>query len=90
MKLLFADDAWADYLWWQEQPAGLAKVNGLIEECRRAPFAGTGKPEPLKKELAGYRSRRITSEHRLVYRVSGTGNAQQLEILQCRYHYTRG
>ncbi len=88
MKLLFADEAWADYLWWQSGEApGLAKLNTLIENCRRTPFNGLGKPEPLRGEFSGYWSRRITSEHRLVYRVTDAGEAQQLEILQCRFHY---
>ena len=87
MKILFTDRAWEDYVWWQEQPAGLAKVNKLIEECRRSPFTGLGKPEPLKKDFAGYRSRRITGEHRLIYRVEGRGVLQQLELMQCRFHY---
>ena len=87
MKIVFSDDAWADYLWWQKQQSGLDKVNRLIAECRRSPFSGLGKPEPLKRELAGYWSRRITGEHRLVYRVEGKGAAQQLELVACRLHY---
>ena len=63
------------------------RINGLIEECRRHPFKGTGKPEPLSGNLSGWWSRRITSEHRLVYRISGKDEAQALEIAQCRYHY---
>ncbi len=87
MKLVFADRAWEDYLYWQGDPNILGRLNGLIKECRRTPFQGTGKPEPLRGELAGWWSRRITLEDRLVYRVTGTGAAQQLEIAQCRYHY---
>lgn len=88
MKLVFADQAWDDYLHWQETDANvLARLNGLIKECMRTPFQGTGKPEPLRGELKGWWSRRITLEDRLVYRVSGAGAAQQLEIAQCRYHY---
>ena len=88
MKITFQEDAWEDYLQWQEDdPEVLLKLNRLITECRRTPFSGTGKPEPLKHELAGAWSRRITQEHRLVYRVSGKGQAQVLEILQCRFHY---
>ena len=87
MKLIFATAAWNDYLHWQTaDPKVLARLNGLIEECRRHPFEGTGKPEPLRGDLAGWWSRRITSEHRLVYRVSGSGEAQALEIAQCRYY----
>ncbi|MCG9915652.1 MAG: Txe/YoeB family addiction module toxin [Phenylobacterium sp.] len=88
MRLVFADQAWDDYLHWQETDANvLARLNGLIKECLRTPFQGTGKPEPLRGELKGWWSRRITLEDRLVYRVSGAGAAQQLEIAQCRYHY---
>ena len=63
------------------------KINILIRECMRTPFSGTGKPEPLKGELQGIWSRRITGEHRLVYRVTGSGDAQELQIAACRYHY---
>lgn len=63
------------------------KINGLIRECLRTPFSGTGKPEPLKGELNGFWSRRISGEHRLVYRVTGSGEAQELQIAACRYHY---
>lgn len=88
MKLVFASAAWADYVQWQaEDAAVLARINLLIGECLRHPFTGTGKPEPLKRNLAGWWSRRINREHRLVYRVSGAGNAQALEILAVRYHY---
>jgi toxin YoeB len=88
VKLVFADQAWDDYLHWQKTDAnGLVRLNGLIKECMRTPFQGTGKPEPLRGELKGWWSRRITLEDRLVYRVSGAGAAQQLEIAQCRYHY---
>ncbi len=65
----------------------LDKINILIRECMRTPFSGTGKPEPLKGELQGIWSRRITGEHRLVYRVTGSGDAQELQIAACRYHY---
>lgn len=88
MKVAFDRDAWADYLYWQARDGKeLARLNALIEECRRHPFSGTGKPEPLGGNLAGWWSRRITQEHRLVYRVSGKGDAQALEIAQCRFHY---
>ena len=65
----------------------LKKVNDLIRDTERNPFSGLGKPEPLKEGLAGWWSRRITGEHRLVYRMTGSGDAQALEILACRYHY---
>jgi toxin YoeB len=88
VRLVFADQAWEDYLHWQASDGNtLERVNGLIQECMRSPFKGTGKPEPLRGELQGWWSRRITLEDRLVYRVTGKGQAQQLEIAQCRYHY---
>lgn len=88
MKVVFTSDAWRDYVAWQRDDAGtLERINKLIEECRRHPFSGTGKPEPLRRNLAGWWSRRITGEHRLVYRVSGSGEGQALEVLSCRYHY---
>ncbi len=88
MKLLFSGRAWDHYLHWQGADANtLERVNDLIEECRRHPFTGTGRPEPLKGELKGWWSRRITQEHRLVYRASGKGADQTLEIAQCRFHY---
>ena len=84
MNVVFSERAWGHYLHWQEtDKATLRKLNGLIEECLRHPFEGTGKPEPLKGDLAGFWSRRIDREHRLVYRVAGNS----LEIAQCRYHY---
>ncbi len=88
MKLVFSDNAWEDYLHWQEKNGTtLSRLNDLIRECRRTPFSGTGKPEPLRGSLAGWWSRRITREDRLVYRVSGKDEQQQLEIAQCRFHY---
>lgn len=89
MRLVFSDQSWADYLWWQApgQDKGLARVNELIKAAMRTPFQGIGKPEPLKGDLAGWWSRRITDEHRFVYRVSGKAEAQSLEIAQLRYHY---
>jgi toxin YoeB len=88
MKIVFWPTAWEDYLYWQENDTKqLARLNGLIGECRRHPFKGTGKPEPLGGNLSGWWSRRINQEHRLVYRVSGKAEAQSLEIAQCRYHY---
>jgi len=88
MKLVFSQQAWEDYLHWQaNDPAVLQRTNALIKECMRTPFTGTGKPEPLKGDLKGWWSRRITLEDRLVYRVTGTKAAQQLEISQCRFHY---
>lgn len=88
MKLVFSERAWNQYLHWQAEDAKvLARLNALLKECMRDPFRGTGKPEPLSGNLAGWWSRRINQEHRLVYRVSGKAEAQALEIAQCRYHY---
>ena len=88
MKIVISDNAWEDYCHWQEADAKtLRRLNALIRECRRTPFKGTGKPEPLKGSLAGFWSRRITREDRLVYRIAGKGDTQQLEIVQCRLHY---
>ncbi len=88
MKLVFSGRAWAHYLYWQANDAKLlARSNSLLEECCRQPLRGLGKPEPLGGNLTGWWSRRLNSEHRLIYRVSGTGGAQALEIAQCRYHY---
>ena len=88
MNLVFSERAWNHYLYWQANDAKLlARISGLLEECRRHPFKGTGKPEPLGGNLSGWWSRRINQEHRLVYRVAGKGDAQAIEVAQCRYHY---
>jgi toxin YoeB len=88
VKLVFAEQAWEDYLHWQaNDPNVLDRLNALIKEIQRSPFRGTGKPEPLKGDLKGWWSRRITLEDRLVYQVAGAGEDQQLRIAQCRYHY---
>jgi toxin YoeB len=80
----FLKAGWDDYQDWQNIDRKLlTKVNRLINETARTPFSGTGKPEPLKHDKAGWWSRRITDEHRLVYRVI----EDRLEIAQCRYHY---
>jgi len=84
LKIVFAEQAWDDYLHWQATDrALLIRINELIKECTRTPFSGRGKPEPLRGSLSGWCSRRITQEHRLVYRVEG----ENLFIAQCRYHY---
>ena len=84
MKLIFAETAWEDYLFWQEKDKRMVeRINKLIKEIRREPFTGIGKPEPLKHVLSGYWSRRITDEHRIVYRVDGDA----LLIAQLCYHY---
>lgn len=88
MKLIFFPTGWEDYCHWQAtDPKMLARLNALLEQCMRHPFKGSGKPEALRGNLRGWWSRRIDREHRLVYRVSGTGAAQALEVAQCRYHY---
>lgn len=88
MKLVFAEKAWEDYLHWQKADANvLDRLNSLIKECARDPFRGTGKPEPLRGDLKGWWSRRITLEDRLVYRVTGIGTERRLEVAQCRFHY---
>ena len=90
MRIVFSNSAWAEYLYWQEaDPSVLRRINELIQDVRRHPFSGLGKPEPLRSELGGFWSRRITQEHRLVYRVSGKGADQAVEIAACRFHYTR-
>ena len=84
MKLIFSDNAWKDYLFWQKTDKKiLRRINTLINETKRNPFEGIGKPEPLKHALSGYWSRRITDEHRLVYKVS----EDAIHIAQLRYHY---
>jgi toxin YoeB len=84
MIVSFADDAWDDYLYWQKNDKKiLNKINRLIKEIAREPFEGIGDPEPLKYNWSGYWSRRITIEHRLVYKVTD----DDLMIAQCRYHY---
>lgn len=84
MTQIFADQAWEDYLYWQQMDKKiLRRINDLIKESQRTPYAGIGKPEPLKHALQGYWSRRITSEDRIVYKVTDVG----ILIAQLRYHY---
>ena len=84
MKLVFADAAWEDCLYWQKQDKRMVvRINKLIRETQRDPFAGVGKPEPLKHALSGFGSRRITDEHRMVYKVE----PDALLIAMLRYHY---
>ena len=84
MTICWADEAWEDYLYWQQTDKRVLKrVNELIKDIRRNPFEGIGKPEPLKHQWAGYWSRRITEEHRLVYKYED----ETVSIAQCRYHY---
>ena len=88
MRIAWTANAWDDYLHWQRTDQKLmGSINDLIKDIKRVPFKGLGKPEPLKHALQGFWSRRITQEDRLVCRVSGKGETQQLEIIQCRYHY---
>lgn len=88
MRVVFSPDAWRDYLDWQRDDADTAaRINALIQDIRRSPFVGLGKPEPLKGDLSGFWSRRITREHRLVYAVAGAAGEQRVEIASCRYHY---
>ena len=83
---VWSDEARRDYLWWQEKdPKVFTRINALIEDIQRSPFSGLGKPEPLKHNWQGYWSRRITAEHRLVYKAE----KGDISIAQCRYHYKR-
>lgn len=88
MNVHFDRDAWSDVVAFLEEEQDLVRrLFALIEACRRDPFRGLGKPEPLRGDLSGWWSRRIDREHRLVYRVAGSGEARRLEVAQCRYHY---
>lgn len=87
MKVLWTLTAWREYVDWQPSDE-VAKINSLIEDiCRNPTGKGTGKPERLKGLLSGFSARRITREHRLVYRVYGAGENQTVEIIRCREHY---
>ena len=84
MKKIWFDEAWEDYLYWQNQDKKTMKrINILIRDIERGNFDGIGKPEPLKGELSGFWSRRIDSVNRLVYRIDN----DVLEILSCKGHY---
>jgi toxin YoeB len=88
MMLAWADNAWEDYLYWQKTGQKTdhkiqKRINTLVKEILRKPFAGMGDPEPLKHHWSGYWSRRIDREHRLVYRVE----TEMIIVVQCRYHY---
>ncbi|MGN6089372.1 MAG: Txe/YoeB family addiction module toxin [Actinomycetales bacterium] len=86
MKVVFSDDGWADYLWWQQQDRKVLKrINLLIEDAARNGNEGIGKPDPLKHGFQGYWSRRINDEHRLVYKVID----DEVRVAACRYHYGR-
>lgn len=84
MKLVFSENAWEDYLYWQKTDRKVVlRINALIRDIQRDPFDGIGKPEALRHALSGYWSRRITDEHRIVYKVEGDA----VMIAQLRYHY---
>jgi len=84
VKIIFSEHAWEEYLFWQSTDRKiLLRINSLIRDIQRSPFAGVGKPEPLKHALTGYWSRRITDEHRIVYKVE----RDTLLIAQLRFHY---
>lgn len=84
MKLIFSEHAWDDYLHWQRtDKKTLKRINILIKDIQKNKYEGIGKPEPLKHSLSGYWSRRITKEHRIVYKI----HDDQILIAQLRYHY---
>ena len=84
MRLIWDQNAWEDYLWWQAQDRRLLKrINQLIQDVIRSGDEGIGKPEPPKHDFAGYSSRRISDEHRLVYKIA----EGEVRIAACRYHY---
>lgn len=84
MKLIWSDNAWGDYLYWQENDKKMVKrVNSLIKDINKTPFTGLGKPEPLKHNWSGYWSRRINHSDRLIYKIQG----EDILIAQVRFHY---
>ena len=86
MNKVFSDNAWEEYtIWLKEDKKVLKRINELIKDIERNKFKGIGKPEPLKHQLAGYWSRRITDEHRLIYSIDG----ENINIISCRYHYKK-
>ncbi len=85
MRLIFSENAWEDYLYWQKNDKNLVKrINLLIRDIQRVPYEGLGKPEALQHGLSGYWSRRINSEHRIVYKIE----QDSVFIAQLRYHYS--
>jgi toxin YoeB len=89
MTTAFTETGWEDYTYWQTANADiLVRLNHIIKDIHRDPFKGIGKPEPLRGNLAGYWSRRITVEHRIVYKVEGKKPNQVLTIIQARFHYS--
>jgi toxin YoeB len=90
LKITWLDPGWDDYVWWLNNDVKmLLRINEIIKDTRRNPFTGLGKPEPLRNVMSGWWARRITQEHRLVYRVVGKGEEQALEIVGCRFHYSK-
>ena len=89
MHFEFTENGWDDFQFWIETDTSMVeKIKELLNDIRKTPFQGLGKPEPLKYDLKGFWSRRITSEHRLVYKVEGKkGSSQKCFIIQCRFHY---
>ncbi|MFN7488209.1 MAG: Txe/YoeB family addiction module toxin [Chryseotalea sp.] len=88
MIVAFTENAWADYLYWQQHDKVIVeRINLLIKEIKKEPFKGIGKPEPLRGNLSGYWSRRIDIVHRIVYHIEGVKNKQVLAIIQVRFHY---
>jgi toxin YoeB len=84
MRFIFVDESWEDYLHWQQTDRKMLKrINELLKDISRTPFTGLGKPEPLKHRYKGFWSRRIDSEHRLIYQVRG----EDILIAKCRFHY---
>ena len=89
MTFEFTKHAWEEFEFWKQTDLGIfQKINDLLQDIKRSPFQGLGKPEPLKYDLKGYWSRRISGEHRLVYKIEGKkGATQKCFIIQCRFHY---
>ena len=88
MNIEFTPKGWEDFNYWVQYDATkVEKINDLIRSIKQNPFKGLGNPEPLRHQLKGFWSRRIDSEHRLVYRVIGIKEEQKIQIVQCRYHY---
>ena len=88
MKIAFTDTGWEDYEFWRKSDEGtIEKIHHLIKDISREPFKGLGKPEPLRGNLAGFWSRRISGEHRIVYSVTGVRPNHPITIIQLRYHY---
>ncbi|MCD4676046.1 MAG: Txe/YoeB family addiction module toxin [Desulfobacula sp.] len=84
MRLIFSENAWKDYLYWQKtDKKKLKRINSLIKDIQQNKYEGLGKPEPLKHNLSGYWSRRINNEHRIVYKI----DTNAIQIAQLRYHY---